>query len=585
MKKFFFLYLLLFTTISIGQILDTLWTRTYGGLNQEVGVCIEELEDRSIIMCGKINSYGAGAYDIYVIKSNMQGDTLWTKTFGGVNDESANKILYTQDKGFIIIGSSSSFGFGLSDILLLKLDSLGRTEWYKTFGDSLNQFASDIAPTLDGGYIISGNRDGDYALNEGWLIKIDSIGNLHWDYIFEAICGSEQYLQSVIEISDTSYLVSGTNLIPMYPFGRLSRYFLSKFDKYGAIVFTKEYTHNGLDLNRCLIITKDSCIILAGTSFLSPAGRSNAWLIKVDQVGNVIWDTILDGSQEYVNFASIDENYNSDFFVTLNSAIGSTSIKDIQLLKLDYFGNIISESLFGGNEIDEANHLMIARDSSILILGRTNFFGAGNYDFWLLKIKEQPATNIRMNYPNGGENLLAQDTLEISWNSINVNKIKLEISIDSGKTWSLLVDSLFNYGSYNWVITNQFLGDSCLLKITNFEDSDIFDVSDSTFKIQNINDTEEIKNKHFYYSLSQNYPNPFNPSTIISYQLPKACNVTLKVFDVLGREVATLVDEYRNAGSYDVEFSIENLELSTAIYFYQLKAGEFVETKKMLLLK
>ncbi|MBK7228839.1 MAG: T9SS type A sorting domain-containing protein [Ignavibacteriales bacterium] len=585
MKKFFFLYLLLFTTISIGQILDTLWTRTYGGLNQEVGVCIEELEDRSIIMCGKTNSYGAGAYDIYVIKSNMQGDTLWTKTFGGVNDESANKILYTQDKGFIIIGSSSSFGFGLSDILLLKLDSLGRTEWYKTFGDSLNQFASDIAPTLDGGYIISGNRDGDYALNEGWLIKIDSIGNLHWDYIFEAICGSEQYLQSVIEISDTSYLVSGTNLIPMYPFGRLSRYFLSKFDKYGAIVFTKEYTHNGLDLNRCLIITKDSCIILAGTSFLSPAGRSNAWLIKVDQVGNVIWDTILDGSQEYVNFASIDENYNSDFFVTLNSAIGSTSIKDIQLLKLDYFGNIISESLFGGNEIDEANHLMIARDSSILILGRTNFFGAGNYDFWLLKIKEQPATNIRMNYPNGGENLLAQDTLEISWNSINVNKIKLEISIDSGKTWSLLVDSLFNYGSYNWVITNQFLGDSCLLKITNFEDSDIFDVSDSTFKIQNINDTEEIKNKHFYYSLSQNYPNPFNPSTIISYQLPKACNVTLKVFDVLGREVATLVDEYRNAGSYDVEFSIENLELSTAIYFYQLKAGEFVETKKMLLLK
>lgn len=96
---------------------------------------------------------------------------------------------------------------------------------------------------------------------------------------------------------------------------------------------------------------------------------------------------------------------------------------------------------------------------------------------------------------------------------------------------------------------------------------------------------ENLNNTIYSYALSQNYPNPFNPSTIISYQLPKACNVTLKVFDVLGREVATLVDEYRNAGSYDVEFSIENLELSTGIYFYQLKAGEFVETKKMLLLK
>ena len=87
------------------------------------------------------------------------------------------------------------------------------------------------------------------------------------------------------------------------------------------------------------------------------------------------------------------------------------------------------------------------------------------------------------------------------------------------------------------------------------------------------------------FKLEQNYPNPFNPGTIISYQLPKAGNVTLKVYDVLGREVALLIDEYRNAGSYDVEFRIENLELSSGIYFYQLKAGEFVESKKMILIK
>ncbi len=87
------------------------------------------------------------------------------------------------------------------------------------------------------------------------------------------------------------------------------------------------------------------------------------------------------------------------------------------------------------------------------------------------------------------------------------------------------------------------------------------------------------------YRLEQNYPNPFNPSTIISYQLPKAGNVTLKVYDVLGNEIATLVDEYRNAGSYDVQFTMNNVQLSSGIYFYQLKAGEFVETMKMILLK
>ncbi len=87
------------------------------------------------------------------------------------------------------------------------------------------------------------------------------------------------------------------------------------------------------------------------------------------------------------------------------------------------------------------------------------------------------------------------------------------------------------------------------------------------------------------FKLEQNYPNPFNPSTKISWQSPVGSWQTLKVYDVLGREVATLVDEYRDAGSYNVEFRIENLELSSGIYFYQLKAGDYVETKKMMVIK
>jgi photosystem II stability/assembly factor-like uncharacterized protein len=89
------------------------------------------------------------------------------------------------------------------------------------------------------------------------------------------------------------------------------------------------------------------------------------------------------------------------------------------------------------------------------------------------------------------------------------------------------------------------------------------------------------------FILEQNYPNPFNPSTKISWQLPEGSNVKLKVFDLLGREVATLVDEYRQAGSYDVEFnqasSIKNP--ASGVYYYQLKAGNLIETKKMILLK
>jgi endonuclease I len=89
------------------------------------------------------------------------------------------------------------------------------------------------------------------------------------------------------------------------------------------------------------------------------------------------------------------------------------------------------------------------------------------------------------------------------------------------------------------------------------------------------------------FRLFQNFPNPFNPSTRIQYQVSKNSNVSLKIYDVLGNEVATLVDEYNTAGSYDVEFNTSSgiRDLASGIYFYQLKAGEFVQTKKMLLVR
>ncbi len=87
------------------------------------------------------------------------------------------------------------------------------------------------------------------------------------------------------------------------------------------------------------------------------------------------------------------------------------------------------------------------------------------------------------------------------------------------------------------------------------------------------------------FKLAQNYPNPFNPSTVINYQLPVSGHVSLKVYDMLGREVATLVDEFQNAGTYNSQFSILNSQLSSGIYFYTIRAGNFVQTKKMMLLK
>jgi hypothetical protein len=98
-----------------------------------------------------------------------------------------------------------------------------------------------------------------------------------------------------------------------------------------------------------------------------------------------------------------------------------------------------------------------------------------------------------------------------------------------------------------------------------------------------ITSVEDISEIPIEYKLNQNYPNPFNPKTLISYKLPEYGNVKLKIFDLLGKEISTLVDEEKPAGFYEVEFYATGLP--SGIYFYQLRVGNFSDTKKMILLK
>ena len=111
-----------------------------------------------------------------------------------------------------------------------------------------------------------------------------------------------------------------------------------------------------------------------------------------------------------------------------------------------------------------------------------------------------------------------------------------------------------------------------------FKYSDSIEISTIT-KVEN--DTKPLPG----FSLEQNFPNPFNPTTVISWQLAVGSYVTLKVFDILGNETATLVNEEQNAGAHNYELGIRNYELSSGVYFYQLRAGKFVETKKFILTK
>ena len=184
--------------------------------------------------------------------------------------------------------------------------------------------------------------------------------------------------------------------------------------------------------------------------------------------------------------------------------------------------------------------------------------------------------------PNGGEILEGGNIYEITWWSNQLAPwLDIEFSTDFGTTWNLIADSVWTTNSgYNWQVPN-ISSENCLIRLGNYPCN--YDLSDSVFKITYPVSTEEEKTLPTQFSLEQNYPNPFNPSTKIQFSLPQTTFVTLEVFNLLGKSVGVLVSEELNAGTYNHNWDATTL--TSGIYFYKLQAGNFVQTKKMILMK
>jgi hypothetical protein len=138
----------------------------------------------------------------------------------------------------------------------------------------------------------------------------------------------------------------------------------------------------------------------------------------------------------------------------------------------------------------------------------------------------------------------------------------------------------------NWRTTDFRNGTNYSLRIIAHDSSIAryyYDVVDHPFILNNTVDVRNYNEVVTSYELFANYPNPFNPTTTIRYQLPQAGKASLKIFDILGREVQTLVDEVQISGSYSVNFNASSL--ASGVYFYRLQSGNFVSTKKMLMVK
>ncbi len=163
--------------IKLDQTGNISWQKTYGGSENDEAFSIQQTTDGGFIVAGYTFSFGTGYNDMWILKLDQTGNISWQKTYGGSDYDDAYSIQQTADGGFIVAGRTHSFGAGGWDMLVLKLDQTGNVSWQKTYGGNGDEAAYSIRQSTDGGFIVSGESSslGTFCM---WILKLDQTGNV-----------------------------------------------------------------------------------------------------------------------------------------------------------------------------------------------------------------------------------------------------------------------------------------------------------------------------------------------------------------------------------------------------------------------
>jgi hypothetical protein len=354
--------------------------KTYGGTIDDVGLSARQTTDGGYIICGLTTSFGAGSRDVYLVKTDSIGDTLWTKTYGGTNDDVGESVQQTADGGYIITGYTKSFGVDSIDVYLIKTNPSGDTLWTKTYGGTGLDDGYSVQQTTDGGYVIAG-ATGSFgpASFSVYLIKTDINGNSLWSKTFGGT--DHEHGSSIHQTTDGGYIIAGST--GSFGAGGDDVY-LIKTNATGDTLWTKTFGGTNTDAAESVQQTVDGGYIITGYTSSFGAGNNDIYLIKTDTIGDTLWTKTFGGISSDGG-SSVQQTTDGGYVMAGSTASFGAGSHDVYLIKTDANGDSLWTKTFGGIDYDDGYSVQQTTDGGFIIAGYTWSYGAGAGDICLIK--------------------------------------------------------------------------------------------------------------------------------------------------------------------------------------------------------
>jgi len=358
--------------------------RALGGEGDEECLSILEVKDKEkgYLISGNTQGVGAGKRDFFLTRIDSVGRHMWTKTYGGKDNEFGGFVEKTTEDSFVLVGYTESYNQDNNQILLIKVDMTGNVLWSKTIGLDRSVYASTLTVVRDGGFVILGetiNNSGEVKHSDILVTKTDKDGNILWSKIIGG--DRTDYGYSISETIDHGYIIGGeTN-----SFGKGDwDYYFVKLKENGDIEWTRAFGTDSSDFGRVARQAPDGTFILGGTCVTSKDVDMEIGLIRVDANGGLIWAKTMggQGAEYLLDLITLDDK---SFAIAGYTSSFGLNQEDAFISILDFDGKMKWMKSYGGPEEDHGVALCKTTNDGIILAGQTSGFGAKGKDVMLIK--------------------------------------------------------------------------------------------------------------------------------------------------------------------------------------------------------